>query len=76
MGARSGKGTELAEELAMNALDRMLDLNKDSREEFKELTAISCMLRGIADNLRLFDKSEYVPEQNNISSMYDDEEPF
>lgn len=77
IGARSGKGTKLAEELTMNALDRMLDLNKGNQEEFKELTAIACMLRGIADNLRLFEKSEVAPEQDKKFSMFDDDDqPF
>ncbi len=51
IGKLHGEGTHFEEEIAANALKRVLDEETGSREEFIELMCISYMLRGIADNL-------------------------
>ncbi len=51
IGKLHGEGTHFEEEIAANAVLRVLDNDKGRREEFIELMCISYMLRGIADNL-------------------------
>lgn len=51
IGKLHGEGTHFEEEIAANAVLRVLDEDKGSREEFLELMSISFLLRGIADNL-------------------------
>jgi len=53
IGRLNGENTHFEEEITANAVNRVLDEDMGSREEFIELLSISYMLRGIADNLRI-----------------------
>lgn len=70
LGRANNDNTSLEEELIAYAVSKVLEEDTGSEEQFLELRGLSYMLKGIADNLRLFcDESAPTP-------AYDIENPF
>ena len=54
LGRANSDNTHQEEELITYAMQKVLEEDTGSEEQFLELRGLSYMLRGIADNLRLF----------------------
>lgn len=65
MGKLKSLNTSYEEEITANAMFKVLEQNKNSRDKFVEFLAVSYMLEGIAENLRqrsrALDKIENAP---------------
>ena len=70
LGRANSENNILEEELIIKAMDEVLEKDTGSEEQFKKLLGLSYMLRGITDNLRLFDSGSKQIEFN------EKEEPF
>ena len=70
LGRANSENTIFEEELIIKAMDEVLEKDTGSEEQFKKLLGLSYMLRGITDNLRLFNSGSKQIEFN------EKEEPF